>query len=151
MWKQSSCKGQMNLSTPQCLAVCDVTDQTQPRLIRSCHQTVSDWVGEGDAPSSFSGRNPWRWSLKASLAPQQQLQLHNSIAPAPAMMSLLSGASSAAVGLLTAATNLLTDAFLTPPLQASLAHLEEAELRPLSSGESSFGAAAAAAESGQAR
>lgn len=55
-------------------------------------------------------------------------------------MSLVSGVASAAVGLLTAATNLLTDAFLTPPVQASLAHLEEAELRPLSSGESSLGA-----------
>lgn len=52
------------------------------------------------------------------------------------MMSLLSGGASAALGLLTAASNLLTDAFLTPPLQASLAHLEEAELQPLSSGES---------------
>lgn len=56
------------------------------------------------------------------------------------MMSLVSGVASAAVGLLTAATNLLTDAFLTPPLPASLAHLEEAELRPLSSGESIFDA-----------
>lgn len=56
------------------------------------------------------------------------------------MMSLVSGVASAAVGLLTAATNLLTDAFLTPPIQASLAHLQEAELRPLSSGESSLGA-----------
>lgn len=61
------------------------------------------------------------------------------------MMSLVSTVASGAVGLLTAAANLLTDAFLTPPLQASLEHLAEAELRPLSSGERSPGVAAATA------
>lgn len=60
--------------------------------------------------------------------------------------ALLSSAASAAISLLTAVSNLLTDAFLTPPLEASLAHLEDAELRPLSAGESGFGAAQPPAE-----
>lgn len=35
------------------------------------------------------------------------------------------------VGLITALTNFVTDLFLTPPLRATLKHLEEAELKAL--------------------
>lgn len=63
------------------------------------------------------------------------------------IIALLSSAASAAVSLLTAVSNLLTAAFLTPPLEASLTHLEETELRPLSAGESGFGATQPPAES----
>lgn len=40
------------------------------------------------------------------------------------------------VGLITALTNFVTDLFLTPPLRATLKHLEEAELKALEGGES---------------
>ena len=40
-----------------------------------------------------------------------------------------------ALGLITAVTNFLTDMFLTPPLKATLQHLEGAELKTLSGGE----------------
>ena len=40
-----------------------------------------------------------------------------------------------ALGLFTAVTNFFTDVFLTPPLKATLQHLEETELQTLGGGE----------------
>ncbi len=41
-------------------------------------------------------------------------------------------------GLITAVMNFFTDMFLTPPLKATLKHLEETELKTLKGGKSDF-------------
>lgn len=51
-------------------------------------------------------------------------------------MGLLVKLLSAAGGFVTAVMNSITDVFLTPPLEATLEHLEEADLKTLSGGES---------------
>lgn len=50
------------------------------------------------------------------------------------IMGLIRDAVDAVGGLIVAVTSFLTDRFLTPPLRASLAHLEETELRTLTGG-----------------
>lgn len=51
-------------------------------------------------------------------------------------MGLLAELVAAVGGWITAAMNAITDVFLTPPLQATLEHLEETDLKTLSGGES---------------
>lgn len=51
-------------------------------------------------------------------------------------MGLVGSTVAAIGGLITAVMNFLTDRFLTPPLKATLRHLEEAELKTLTGGES---------------
>lgn len=51
-------------------------------------------------------------------------------------MGLLAKLLAAVGGFVTAVMNSITDAFLTPPLRATLEHLEETELKTLSGGES---------------
>lgn len=52
------------------------------------------------------------------------------------IMGLVGSTVAAIGGLITAVMNFLTDRFLTPPLKATLRHLEEAELKSLTGGES---------------
>ncbi|KAG7222298.1 hypothetical protein INR49_016394 [Caranx melampygus] len=47
------------------------------------------------------------------------------------MMALVASAAATVGGLITAVMNFLTDMFLTPPLRATLQHLEETELKTL--------------------
>lgn len=49
-------------------------------------------------------------------------------------MGILTGAVAAVGGLVTGFMNFFTNIFLTPPLKATLTHLEEAELKTLSGG-----------------
>lgn len=51
-------------------------------------------------------------------------------------MGLLTKLLAAVGGFVTAVMNSITDAFLTPPLRATLEHLEETDLKTLSGGES---------------
>lgn len=51
-------------------------------------------------------------------------------------MGLLANLLAAVGGFVTALMNSITDAFLTPPLRATLGHLEETDLKTLSGGES---------------
>lgn len=51
-------------------------------------------------------------------------------------MGVLGKLLAAVGGLVTAVMNSITDVFLTPPLQATLEHLEETDLKTLSGGES---------------
>lgn len=50
------------------------------------------------------------------------------------MVGLIGGAVDAVGCLVVAISSFLTDRFLTPPLAASLAHLEQTELRALTGG-----------------
>lgn len=51
-------------------------------------------------------------------------------------MGLLAELVAAVGGWITAVINSITDVFLTPPLQATVEHLEETDLKTLSGGES---------------
>lgn len=51
-------------------------------------------------------------------------------------MGLVGSTVAAIGGFITAVMNFLTDRFLTPPLKATLRHLEDAELKTLTGGES---------------
>lgn len=51
-------------------------------------------------------------------------------------MGLLTSAVGTVVGLVSGFMNFFTDIFLTPPLKATLKHLEETELQTLSGGKS---------------
>lgn len=51
-------------------------------------------------------------------------------------MGLVANVLAAVGGLITAVMNLITDRFLTPPLKATLRHLEETELKTLTGGAS---------------
>lgn len=51
-------------------------------------------------------------------------------------MGLITGAVATVGGLITGFMNFFTDIFLTPPLKATLKHLEETELKTLSGGRS---------------
>lgn len=53
-------------------------------------------------------------------------------------MGLLTGAVAAVGGLVTGFMNIFTNIFLTPPLKATLRHLEETELKTLSGGGSFY-------------
>lgn len=50
-------------------------------------------------------------------------------------LGLVANAVATIGGLVTAFTNFFTDVFLTPPLKATLRHLEETELRTLQAGQ----------------
>lgn len=50
-------------------------------------------------------------------------------------LALITNAVAAVGGLITGVMNYFTDMFLTPPLKATLKHLEETELKTLKGGE----------------
>lgn len=52
-----------------------------------------------------------------------------------AIMGLIVSAMAAVGSFLTSVMNFITDPFLTPPVKATLSHLEEAELKTLQGGE----------------
>lgn len=52
------------------------------------------------------------------------------------MAGLVASTVATVGGLITAVMNFLTDMFLTPPLKATLQHLEETELKTMKGGES---------------
>lgn len=53
-------------------------------------------------------------------------------------MGLIVSAAAAACGLIGGILNFFTDMFLTPPLKATVKHLEETELKTLKGGRTEF-------------